>query len=77
MIVVAKPNLTRACQFARSGDCASLEDIQTRMAHEGLDPTIVKESVEMKRMLRGLIRQAAPSTGRANAAQAPRGKGRS
>lgn len=62
MIVVAKPNLTRACQFARSGDCTSLGDIQARMTDEGLDPTIVTESVEMKRMLRGLIRQAAPRT---------------
>ena len=44
MIVVARPNLTRACQFARSGDCASLEDIQTRLVDEGLDPTIVTQS---------------------------------
>lgn len=66
MIVVARPNLTRACQFARSGDCASLEDIQARLVDEGLDPTIVTQSVQMRRMLRSLIRQAAPADRRAS-----------
>ena len=58
MIVPARPALARACQLARSGACSSLEEIRNRLSDEQADCGNLLEDVDVRRMLRGLMRQA-------------------
>ena len=61
MIVLTRPALARACQLARSG-CESLDEIQERLSHEGFDRRELAWDVEVRRMLRALMRQARVSS---------------
>ena len=56
MIVPARPALARACQLARSG-CGSLDEIQERLFHEGFECGEFSSDVNVRRMLRALMRQ--------------------
>lgn len=48
----------RACQLARSGACQTFDDLLACLAAEGLDPDDLDQGLNMRRMLKGLMRQS-------------------
>ena len=52
----------RASQLARSGTCETFDQLLACLAAEGLDPDDLDQGVNMRRMLKGLMRQSRVGT---------------